>query len=82
MKSPLRSKKFWFNVAVALLGILELLRVSNLLPTSQGELLVFGIGVVNIILAVFFTRQTISLHGETEMGRRLRESSRRDWPRA
>lgn len=55
----LYSKTFWFNAVVTMIAILELAPLSLNLPEGYLQVILFISGILNIILRVWFTSQSV-----------------------
>jgi len=47
------------NVLVLALGLLEVLKVSLAIPTAWVGYILLAIGIINVVLRVFFTKEPI-----------------------
>lgn len=49
-----------FNVIVLIIGVLDLIQTSPVLPVEYAPYVVLGIGVLNLVLRIWFTTEPIS----------------------
>lgn len=54
------SKTVVVNLLVLVLGVFELVKTSPLFPAEYAPYLLLAVGVVNLVLRIFFTTEAIS----------------------
>lgn len=67
-KAWYQSKTLWFNVAVLVSGILDLLSGSRFVTgdPQRVELLTIGVGTINLVLRLWFTGQPLTTNARLE----------------
>jgi len=55
------SKVFWVNFLTMLIAIVSLVQESAVLPPDAAKYLLLGVGVLNIVLRVWFSAEPLTL---------------------
>ena len=55
------SKIFWLNIITAVIAVAELAQAQPLIPLQYLPYLVFAVGVLNIVIRIWFTDKPVTL---------------------